>query len=262
MKNILYNKNLLSWYISIGVDNFLYRTPTNHLRNQTKILDSKNTLASQKKEVTHLFKEKTQHIATSMKTIHEINEFLTYKFNECDLKKYAQKTVVYDGNINADIMLIGEAPGATEDAQGIPFCGQSGKLLDAAVNSIGLYREKNIFITNTVFWRPPQNRRPTSLEIEICKPFLQKIIHIINPSLIILVGSTAAESLLDIKGIPMSELRKRYFKYTNQFLQNHSIDSAVIFHPSYLLRRSTEKKQMWLDLLSIKDKFIDNKIHI
>jgi DNA polymerase len=172
-------------------------------------------------------------------------------FDACDLKKSAQNTVFGDGNPNAKIMFIGEAPGANEDEQGIPFCGQSGKLLDNIIAAIGLTREKNAYITNTVFWRPPANRKPTDEEIKICRPFVKKHIAIINPKLIVLVGSTAVESLLEIE-TPITKLRGKYFDYTNEYLDGKTIRTTAIFHPSYLLRQPSHKKTMWFDLLKIK----------
>lgn len=175
---------------------------------------------------------------------------LVKNFEGCELKKAAINTVFGDGNPHADIMFVGEAPGASEDKEGIPFCGQSGKLLNNIIKALGYTRE-NVYITNTVFWRPPGNRRPTPSEIEICKPFVEKHIALIKPKLIILVGSTAVESLLDNKGA-MHEVREGFYDYKNEFL-NESIKTVVIFHPSYLLRQQTKKKLMWYDVLRIKE---------
>ena len=160
--------------------------------------------------------------------------------------------MIYDGNPKANIMLIGEAPGASEDEQGIPFCGQSGKLLNNILKSIGLSREKDVFITNTVFWRPPGNRRPTADEIHLCKPFLEKMIAVVNPVIIILVGSTAVESVLNIRAVSMNELRNSNHMYYNDYIDK-PIRTVTIFHPSYLLRQPSQKKIMWFDMLRIKD---------
>lgn len=184
---------------------------------------------------------------------------LVESFDGCDLKKSAINTVFSDGNPEADIMFIGEAPGASEDEQGIPFCGQSGKLLDNMMAAIGLTREKNAYITNTVFWRPPANRKPTAEEIGICRPFVKKHIALIKPKLIIMVGSTAVESLLSIN-TPITKLRGEYFEYTNEYMDNHTIRTTAIFHPSYLLRQPAHKKTMWFDLLKIKHDSMINKL--
>lgn len=172
------------------------------------------------------------------------------EFNDCALKFTATNTVFADGNIDSKVMVIGEAPGATEDAEGIPFCGDSGKLLDNMLNSIGLSRKDNIYITNTVFWRPPGNRRPTDQEIALCKPFVEEHISIIQPKLLILVGSTAVESLLG-KHLQISKIRQEYYQYSNKLL-DHTITTTALFHPAYLLRQPSQKKTTWYDLLKIK----------
>ena len=171
------------------------------------------------------------------------------KFDGCEIKKAASNTVFGDGSHKAEVMFIGEAPGANEDKEGIPFCGQSGKLLNNIIKALGFSRE-DVYITNTVFWRPPGNRRPTPTEIAQCKPFVEKHIALINPKIIILVGSTAVESLLESK-VSMHELREGFYDYTNPYLET-TIKTAVIFHPSYLLRQQTKKKLMWYDVLRIK----------
>jgi len=171
-------------------------------------------------------------------------------FNGCSLKDFASNTVFSDGVEDAKILLIGEAPGAKEDEKGVPFCGESGQLLDKMMAAIGLSREKNIYITNTVFWRPPANRRPTNEEIEICKPFVEKHIALIKPKLIILVGGTATTSLLGTsEGI--SHIRQNNHSYINQYLEG-PIKTTAIFHPAYLLRQPMKKKDTWYDLLKIQ----------
>lgn len=172
-------------------------------------------------------------------------------FDGCDLKQFAKNTVLCDGNPNAKIMLVGEAPGATEDEKGVSFCGESGMLLDAMLQTIGISRKTNAYITNTVFWRPPANRKPTSEEIELCRPFVEKHIALINPHLIILVGATATSSLLN-QGESITNLRGNIYLYKNQYI-NDPIKTTAIFHPAYLLRQPFKKKDMWYDLLKIKD---------
>ncbi len=176
---------------------------------------------------------------------------LVESFEGCELKKSAINTVFAQGNQAADIMFIGEAPGASEDEQGIPFCGQSGKLLDNIIAAIGLTRDKNAYITNTVFWRPPANRKPTDEEIALCRPFVRKHIALMQPKLIVMVGSTAVESLLEMN-TPITKLRGQYFDYTNEYMQDKSVRATAIFHPSYLLRQPAHKKTMWFDILKIK----------
>jgi DNA polymerase len=180
-------------------------------------------------------------------------------FNGCSLKRGAKNTVFGQGVPNAPIMLIGEAPGATEDEEGVPFCGESGKLLDNMLATIGISRHKNAYITNTIFWRPPANRRPTEEEIEQCRPFVEEHIAIINPKLLILVGSTAVESLLG-KQLQISKIRQEYYQYSNKYLSGN-ITTTAIFHPAYLLRQPFQKKASWYDLLKIKE-FLDKNTQL
>lgn len=171
-------------------------------------------------------------------------------FDGCQLKKFATNTVFSDGVRNAKVLIMGEAPGANEDEQGRPFCGESGKLLDKMLESIGLSRTTNAYITNSVFWRPPANRRPTQEEIDICRPFVEKHIALINPDLIILVGAVAATSLLG-KHEGISNLRQNTYFYNNEYL-SQPIALRALFHPAYLLRQPSQKKSTWYDLIRIK----------
>lgn len=190
----------------------------------------------------------SREMADSVHTLSDLEQAVR-KYDACIIKKTAISTVFADGKPGAQIMFIGEAPGASEDKEGIPFCGQSGKLLNNILLSIALKRE-DVYITNTIFWRPPGNRRPTSDEIEMCRPFVEKHVALINPKVIILVGSTAVESLLGSK-VSMHQLRDEFYEYHNSYLKQ-SIKTAVIFHPSYLLRQPSKKKLMWYDMLRIK----------
>lgn len=191
-----------------------------------------------------------RRLAESAKSLGELKAIVE-NFNGCSLKNFATNTVFCDGQPNAKILLIGEAPGATEDKQGIPFCGESGKLLDKMLNTIGLDRKKNIYITNTIFWRPPANRRPTPEEIKICNPFVEKHIQLLAPKLIILIGGTAATSLLGKKE-SITDIRENYYPYINQYLEE-PILTAALFHPAFLLRSPYKKKDTWFDLLKIRD---------
>ncbi|WP_341754740.1 uracil-DNA glycosylase family protein [Candidatus Tisiphia endosymbiont of Dioctria rufipes] len=191
-----------------------------------------------------------RYLADSASSLEELKKLLM-DFNGCSLKKLANKTVFADGNPQSSIMFIGEAPGSNEDAQGIPFCGESGKLLDNVLASINISREHNAYITNTVFWRPPANRQPTQEEIDICRPFVEKHIALINPKLIVLVGNVAATSLLG-KNAGISKIRQEYYLYTNQYLSK-PIQTTSIFHPAYLLRQPMQKKTTWYDLLKIHE---------
>ncbi len=256
MKQIQSIISILQTYSDLDIYDVYRKLPMNRLVCKTNI---------SKKTVHHnmmLSTTSDSNNDTTYMLLKQCNDLDTLKqivnsFNGCELKTTAKNTVFGDGNPKSQIMLIGEAPGANEDAEGIPFCGQSGRLLDNILSSIGLNRQK-VYITNTVFWRPPNNRRPTSEEIAICRPFVEKHISLVLPKLIILVGSTAVEALLQ-SNIPITKLRGHYFDYTNDHLQ-YSIKSTAIFHPSYLLRQPSQKKLMWFDVLKIKNDIgIDSK---
>ena len=173
-------------------------------------------------------------------------------FDGCPLKATANKTVFSDGSENADVMIIGEAPGANEDIEGIPFCGQSGKLLDQIFDSVDLARSRNLYIANAIFWRPPGNRKPTAKELAICRPFVEKHISLIKPKLIVACGSSALASLLPDLTTPITKLRGKMLDYDNQFLTD-KIKLIPIFHPSFLLRQPSRKKSAWEDMITIKN---------
>jgi DNA polymerase len=155
-------------------------------------------------------------------------------------------------------MIIGEAPGTKEDEHGIPFCGDSGKLLDMMFETIGLARDKNIFISNTIYWRPPANRNPNFEELAICYPFMAKMIELLNPKLIILVGAVAAKNLLGyIK--PMAQLRQQIIPFSHP-KTNQNFPTITIYHPAFLLRQPQQKKNMWLDLQFIKKYMLEYNI--
>ena len=198
-----------------------------------------------------------KNINVDLSKIISIDELkkLVNNFSGCDLKKTSINTVFSDGNPDSKIMLIGEAPGEQEDLKGIPFCGRSGHLLDKMLGSISLDRNK-VYITNTIFWRPPGNRKPSKEEIEICRPFLENHIRIINPKIIIIVGGVAASLLLETN-IAISKLRGKFYEYKNQYMDN-AITATVIFHPAYLLRQPMQKVLAWEDLKLIKN-FLDDQ---
>lgn len=252
----------LEWYAAMGVDSGI--APLGAM--QTKIREHKEakshesspTLPTMKLALSHPELDSGSHKIPDQArgTLSTLRQAVL-DFEGCSLKATATNTVFADGVSTSKIMLIGEAPGATEDAKGIPFCGESGKLLDNMIASIGLTREKNVYITNTIFWRPPGNRAPTDQEIEACRPFVEQHIALINPDLLILVGSTAVTSLLG-KHLQISRIRQEYYQYTNKYLDK-SITTTALFHPAYLLRQPMQKKTTWYDLLKIKE-FIGKNI--
>ncbi len=195
-------------------------------------------------------------IADNVQNLDELKAALM-NFDLCELKFGAKNLVFADGTSSSEIMLIGEAPGATEDEQGIPFCGVSGQLLDNMLYAIGLLRKKNFYITNTVFWRPPDNRQPTPEEVEICRPFVEKHISLIKPKIIVLVGGVAVASLLGPEQ-QISKIRGHIYQYSNPYIQNVCV--TAIFHPAYIIRQPLKKKTAWFDLLQLKKTLQKNNI--
>lgn len=161
--------------------------------------------------------------------------------NKCMLASTRDKIVFGSGSLESKLMIIGEAPGKDEDLMGEPFVGRAGKLLDEILFSMSVTRE-NVYITNTVKCRPPQNRNPLLEEIKSCSDYLNQQIRNINPRVIILLGKVAANKMLGSEE-PMSELRQKIF---NHHLTNTPM--IVFYHPAYLLRSPSQKKQMWHDI--------------
>ncbi|MBX7147243.1 MAG: uracil-DNA glycosylase [Alphaproteobacteria bacterium] len=187
----------------------------------------------------------------SIKNLKELRLALE-NFEGCSLKHSATNLVFADGNPQAKIMLIGEAPGADEDRQGKPFVGVSGQLLDRMFEHIGLDRAHNIYISNIIFWRPPGNRAPTSSEIAACFPFVQKHINLIDPSILVVLGGIAAKTLLNTnEGI--TRLRGKWFDYYDPYSLK-SIPVLCMYHPAFLLRQPAQKRYAWRDLLALKEK--------
>ena len=182
---------------------------------------------------------------------------LIASIKNCELKKNSTNIVFSDGNPNAKIMIIGEGPGANEDLQGVPFIGRTGELLDKMLSSINLDRD-NIYITNVVNYRPPENRNPTEEEIARYLPYLTKHIEIINPTILVLLGSAALKAVIG-KDEVISEIRGKWIDK-----KIGKCDTSVIasFHPAFLMRQPDQKKMSWIDLKMIRKKILDLKINI
>ena len=172
-----------------------------------------------------------------------------HNIKNCELKKSAINLVFGDGDINAKIMIIGEGPGAQEDAAGIPFVGRAGKLLDKMLNAIQLDRSK-VYISNVVNYRPPENRRPTEIEIKRYLPYLKNHIEIINPKILVLLGSTALNTLIGNE-IVISKARGKWIQKEIGKIKPWIIAS---FHPAFLMRQPEQKKLAWIDLKMIREK--------
>ena len=167
----------------------------------------------------------------------------------CELKKSATNIVFADGNPKAKIMLIGEGPGSNEDQEGLPFVGRAGALLDKMLASINLDR-KNVYLTNVVNYRPPENRRPTEEEITKYLPYLKKHIEIINPKILVLLGSSALNALIGNE-IVISKARG---KWMEKEFGKCKTSVIATFHPAFLMRQPAQKKMAWVDLKMIREK--------
>ena len=198
----------------------------------------KRTLNNPLKSLTGTKPEKLEKLKKSIKII-----------KNCELKKSAQNIVFGDGNINSNIMLVGEGPGANEDAVGKPFVGRAGKLLDKMLAAIKLDRTK-VYISNVVNYRPPNNRKPTEKEIERYLPYLKTHIEIINPKILLLLGSTALNALVGNE-IVISKARGKWIQKEIGSAKPWIIAS---FHPAFLMRQPEQKKLAWIDLKMIRDK--------
>ena len=179
------------------------------------------------------------------------------KILNCPLKKNSTNIVFSDGNPNSEIMIIGEGPGANEDADGMPFVGRAGELLDKMLSSIGLDRN-NVYITNVVNYRPPENRSPTDVEIKRYLPYLIRHIEIICPKILILLGSTALNTIIGNEKI-ISETRGSWIE---KKIGACNTSVIVSFHPAFLIRQPSQKAMSWADLKMIKKKIMQLRIKI
>ena len=175
----------------------------------------------------------------------------------CELKKNATNLVFSDGNPFAKIMIIGEGPGANEDKEGKPFVGRAGKLLDKMLESIKLNR-KNVYISNVVNFRPPMNRRPTDDEVNRYLPFLKKHIELVDPKILLLLGSTALNAIIGNEEV----ISKARGKWISKKIGNSNPKVIASFHPAFLMRQPEQKKYAWEDLKMIRKKISELKIKL
>jgi DNA polymerase len=172
-------------------------------------------------------------------------------FDGCALKATAMNTVFADGSPDAEVMFLGEAPGADEDRLGKPFVGASGKLLDRMLEAIGLGRE-GVYISNVVFWRPPGNRTPTPVELAVCLPFVRRHIALKRPKLVILAGATAAQTVLGSE-LTIGRLRHKWHDLAVDGA-GETAPAIATYHPSFLLRTPEKKRDAWMDFLRLRMK--------
>lgn len=258
---------LLSWYVEAGVDEAILATPVNRLRPVQKPAPRpaappvsnrapsapgpRPAAAVPRAAQAELDRpaEAARAAARAAASLDELKQVLE-GFEGCGLKVTATNTVFADGVAGADVMVIGEAPGADEDRQGKPFVGVSGQLLDRMLASIGLSRADSVYITNILPWRPPGNRQPTPAEIATCIPFVERHIELAAPKLLMFAGGTSAKSLMGRKeGI--TRLRGTWMDWP---LPNSggTIPALATYHPAYLLRTPGQKASAWKDLLALR----------
>ncbi len=194
--------------------------------------------------------EDAREVARKATSVAEL-EAAVRAFEGCALKRTAKNTVFADGVVGAPVMIVGEAPGADEDRLGKPFVGVSGQLMDRMFDAIGMSRERDLYITNILFWRPPGNRTPTLAEQAICLAFTRRHIELAKPKLVVLAGGTAVKAVLDTtEGI--TRLRGKWA--TLRLDDGTEVPALPTFHPAYLLRTPASKRQSWWDLLSVDKK--------
>ena len=264
---------LIDWYVEMGITTAVGHTTTDHFKfvplpaigytaaqksvqkSAVKSAPMQKLSSTMAAPATPLsiprtkVSQESRSIANSCQSLAELKNALM-KFEGCPLKFTATNLVFSDGNPEAKVMLIGEAPGADEDREGLPFVGGAGQLLDRALATIGLNRT-NVYITNIVPWRPPGNRPPTPQEITQCLPFVERHIELIQPKLLILLGGVSTKAILnDNEGI--MKIRGHWREYKHLCLDT-PIRTIATYHPAFLMRSPSQKAQLWQDLLVIED---------
>ena len=240
----------LEWHIDLGATEAISDAPINRYELQEKSPKSAKSVPNapvRAEEPDNVGIAKS--LAQQAQTLADLRLALE-QFEQCPLKRGARSLVFSDGNPQARVMIIGEAPGRDEDMQGRPFVGRAGQMLDRMFSAIGLSRsvdsaENGIYITNVVPWRPPQNRDPSAAEIEMMLPFVLRHIALVRPAVIVSMGNVSAQALLGQRGIT---------KLRGTWLQAHGCDVLPMLHPAYLLRNPIAKRETWADLLALKQK--------
>jgi uracil-DNA glycosylase family 4 len=253
-------QQLLAFYLEAGVDCALTETPVDRLADPGKLvalheapqpnpvrvtpaaLPPARGEAALAPEAAIMSAREAARTAPSLEALRDLLE----KFDGCALKFTATRLVFADGNPGARVMFVGEAPGREEDIEGLPFVGRSGKLLDRMMAAIGLDRAK-AYIANVIPWRPPGNRTPTPQETQICLPFIQRQIELVNPDVLVTLGNPSTQTLLSTREGIM-KTRGRWFKYDTG---TRAIPAMATFHPAYLLRSPSYKRLSWQDLRAI-----------
>src|SRR6202158_958473 len=253
-------QQLLAFYLEAGVDCALTEEPVNRLSDPEVIPRLRETAppnlvratpaaipaarseAALAPEAAILSAREAARTAPTLEALRDLLE----KFDGCALKSTATRLVFADGNPQARIMFVGEAPGREEDIEGLPFVGRSGKLLDRMIAAIGLDRS-SAYIANVIPWRPPGNRTPTPQETQICLPFIQRQIELVNPDVLVTLGNPSTQTLLSTREGIM-KTRGKWFDYDTG---TRVIRALATFHPAYLLRSPSYKRMAWQDLRAI-----------
>lgn len=188
-----------------------------------------------------------RELARAAQTLEELRAAMQ-AFEGCNLRLTAKQLVFADGNPGADLMLVGEAPGRDEDIEGLPFVGRSGRLLDRMLAAIGRDRT-SAYIANVIPWRPPGNRTPTPIETEICRPFIERQIELVNPKVVVTLGAPSARTLLRTTEA-ITRLRGNWRLHVTP--SGAEIPAMPTLHPAYLLRTPAHKKLAWRDFLAVK----------
>jgi DNA polymerase len=245
---------LLAWYAAMGADEAIGEVPVDRFAATAPARPS--TTAREARLVARPATVKAPVLGNGMAaaaareaaTLVELQAMVA-GFDGCALKRTAKSLCFARGRDDARLMLIGEAPGRDEDLQGKPFVGRAGQMLDRMLAAIGL-AEDHVYITNTVYWRPPGNRTPTPEEVEACAPFLARQIELLSPQVLVLLGGAAAKNILGItEGI--MRLRGKWLVYA---CAGGEIATLATLHPAFLLRNPEHKRLAWRDLLMVKER--------
>ena len=273
-QNSFHARELLAWYVDAGIDCALTDAPIDRFAQSAaqkaaneqarkSALDArhagharqkasgeseraKERIGEERTVPDEQAVKKAVELARSAQDLTQLEEALK-GFDGCNLKLTARSTVFSDGNPDSELMIIGEAPGREEDEKGLPFVGRSGQLLDKMLAAIGHNRE-NCYITNVIAWRPPGNRTPSPMETEICRPFVEKHIELVNPKVILMMGGASSKTLLKTKTGILS-LRGKWREIQ---VGERTFAAMPSLHPAYLLRQPSQKRLAWHDLLAVK----------
>ncbi len=251
--------SVLEWYRAAGVDLAVGEEPVNRFAQRAPVRPVAAVQAQDAAPAPHgaplalpsaflVDPAAARALAAGAQSLAEL-EAIVGAYDGCGLKLRATQLCFADGNPEAQIMLIGEAPGAEEDRQGKPFVGKSGQLLDRMLAAIGLDRTK-VYIANTVPWRPPGNRTPTPEELAICLPFLHRQVELVAPKVILTLGGPAMQTVFSTS----TGILKMRGRWSTVQMGNHGVEALPTLHPAYLLRNPAAKQQAWRDMLSLKQR--------